>query len=161
MATASAKVYSFKSVGETLQTQSQVVNQVESPPIGIKTPLRLGEGADGLLAMHRTLDATIADNIRNLILTNRGERLFDYGYGANIKELIFELGTEEGDNEAIKRIASAVSLYMPFVILDTFETVIEPQTATTPAKLAIRVGYTITGFEDKPKKIEVSLTTVN
>jgi phage baseplate assembly protein W len=161
MATASAKVYSFKSVGQTLQSQAQAFTQVENPPIGIKTPLRLGEGSDGLLAMHRSLDSTIADNIRNLILTNKGERLFDYSFGANIKELIFELGTEEGDNEAIKRIASAVSFYMPFVVLDTFETVIEPQTETTPPRLLIRIGYTVTGFEDKPKKIEVSLTTVN
>jgi hypothetical protein len=160
MATVS-KSYSFKSVGNTLDTVASNQAAVESPPIGIKTPMNLGEGTDGLLAMHRNLDENIADNLRNLILTNKGERLMDYNFGANIKELVFELGTEEGDTEAIRRIASAVSVYLPFVSPDTFETFIEQQTETNPPRVGIRMTYTVSGVSNKPRSIEILLTTVS
>ena len=123
--------------------------------------MQLGEGTDGLLAMHRRLDNTIADNLRNLILTNKGERLFDYDFGANLREIVFELGTEEGDAEAIRRIASSISTYMPFVNPETFESFIEPQTETTPPRVGESVSYTVAGYQDKPRKIEVILTTVS
>jgi phage baseplate assembly protein W len=123
--------------------------------------MQLGEGTDGLLAMHRRLDDTIADNLRNLILTNKGERLFDYNFGSNVRELVFELGTEDGDAEAIRRIASAISTYMPFVNPDTFESFVEPQTTDHLARVGVSVTYTVAGYQDKPRKIEVLLTTVS
>lgn len=160
MATIS-KTYSFKSVGNTLDSIESNRPAVESPPIGIRTPMRLGEGTDGLLLMHRRIDENIADNLRNLILTNKGERLFDYNFGANLRELVFELGTEEGDAEAIRRISSSISTYMPFVSPDTFESFIEEQTDLSPPRVGVRVSYTVSGFADKPKEIEVILTTVS
>lgn len=160
MATLS-KTYSFKSVGATLDSVTSNQVEVEPPPIGIKTPMNLGSGTDGLFAMHRRLDDNIADNLRNLLLTNRGERLLDYNFGANLREIVFELGTEDGDAEAIRRISIAISTYMPFVSPDTFESFIEKQDEDSTQKVGIRVAYTVTGYENKPRQIEVMLSTVS
>jgi len=156
-----SKTYSFKSVGATLDSSSRNAAAQETPPIGIRTPMQLGEGSDGLLAMHRRLDDNIADNLKNLILTNNGERLFDYQFGANLRELVFELGTEDGDTEAIRRIASAISTYMPYVSPETFESFVERQNQDNPSRVGIRISYTISGFQEKPRQLEVLLTTVS
>lgn len=110
----------FKSVGEaaTLAKFQPVINEV---PIGIKTPLRLGIDNDGIFAMHLKLSDQIQDNLRNLLLTNNGERLGLYDFGANLGELSYELGKSEFDAEAIRRIRLAINKYMPFIDPRTFE----------------------------------------
>ena len=150
--------YDFKSVGEDYQRRSQQrLARVQEPPIGIKTPLELGNSDDGILKMHRNLDKTIEDNFRNLLLTNWGERLMDYNFGANLKELTFELGDEDFDNEAIDRISSAVSRYLPFVQLQTFEPFNEISEENSLAKVGVRITYTISQIDDRERKIEVIL----
>ena len=66
-----AKSYSFNSVGikKTSFDKNTSLNVI-SPPIGIKTPVELGEEADGIFKMHRDLGDQIKDNLINLILTN-------------------------------------------------------------------------------------------
>ena len=111
--------------------------------------------------MHYSLEDTVSDNLRNLILTNHGERIFRHDYGANLREIAFELGTEEGDFEAINRIRTAASKYLPFVNLQTFETVQIPQTYTTPGKVAIRITYNVPGLNSKQRLLEVIIATVS
>ena len=64
----------FKSVGE-LSTDRKFTTTPVQNPIGIKTPLSLGQDADGIFSMHFKLEDQIQDNFRNLLLTNNGERL--------------------------------------------------------------------------------------
>jgi len=161
----SSKTYDFSSVGESATSYqkrvSTAASEAANPPIGIKTPLEMGLERDGLFRMHRNIEDTVSDNLRNLLLTNHGERLFRYDYGANLRELVFELGTEEGDFEAINRIRNAVSTYLPFVNLQTFESVQTPQTYTEPSKVIIKVTYSVPGLNNKTRLIEVVLSTVS
>ena len=159
---ADARKYDFSSVGETETAyRARNTGTVTSTPIGIKTPLEEGLDRDGLFKMHRNIEDTISDNLRNLILTNHGERMFRYDYGANLRELTFELGTEDGDYEAINRIRSAVRKYLPFVTLQTFETITTPATYTSPASVGVRVAYSVPGLGTTQKVIEVILSTVS
>lgn len=160
---ATARVYSFKSSGETHSKVRERSSQQEvlRPPIGIKTPLELGSGADGLLKMHRDFLTTISDNLRNLLLTNKGERLLDYEFGANLKELCFELGTDEADAEAIDRIRTSVGRYLPYVNLETFETFTEPSIDRGVARVGIRITYKVPQASQELKKLEVILYSVS
>jgi len=159
---ADARKYDFSSVGETETSYRQRESaSFNATPVGIKTPLESGLEKDGLLKMHYSLEDTVSDNLRNLILTNHGERIFRHDYGANLREIAFELGTEEGDFEAINRIRTAVSKYLPFVNLQTFETVQIPQTYTTPGKVVIRITYNVPGLNSKQRLLEVIIATVS
>lgn len=138
---AQSKSYSFNSVGQKKTTYD--ANQsirVTEPPIGIKTPVEIGNGDDGIFKMNRKLSDQIKDNFINLILTNNNERLGFHDFGANIRPLLFELGTEGGDQEAMRRIQSAVAKYMPFVQLENFLT--QPQTSESAATAKIRMVVT-------------------
>jgi phage baseplate assembly protein W len=156
-----SKVYSFKSIGEDRASSTQrIAQQIKRPPISIKTPIRLSDSDEELFSMHYNIEESIADNLKNLILTNHGERLFDYNFGANLKELAFELGNEDTDSEAIVRIQSAVSRYLPYVSLNTFESVNLGITEDNLAKIAIRISYTIPAINSKEKIIEAIIYTV-
>lgn len=112
--------FSFKSVGKTTSTKTAETVDATPIPIGIKTPLRPGT-TEGIWAMNYDLADQVHDNLRNLILTNWGERLGKYDFGGNLKELTTELvSTEDFENEAVVRIKDAVTKWMPYVVLRDF-----------------------------------------
>jgi len=150
------KVYSFKSVGEKQEEfEAKIKGRLatDKPPIGIKTPLELGE--QSLFKMHTDLGKNISDNLRNLILTNHGERLGMYDFGANLLPLSMEFGTENFDSAAIQRISRAVRRYMPFIDLGTFESFSERTDNKVVAKAGIRITYTIPNIDNNPRMLEV------
>lgn len=139
-----AKSYSFNSVGikKTTFDKNTSLNVI-SPPIGIKTPVELGEEADGIFKMHRDLGDQIKDNLINLILTNHNERLNFPDFGANLKPLLHELASEDGDQEAMSRIQTAVSKYLPFVVLENFITTPEDSGPSATAKIKMVITYSV------------------
>tara|TARA_R110000744_G_scaffold20477_2_gene53783 strand:+ start:233 stop:673 length:441 start_codon:yes stop_codon:yes gene_type:complete len=142
--------------GAESSAQKKIVNRVL--PIGIKTPVQFSD-ADGLFAMHTDPVKNIQDNFRNLLLTNHGERVGLYDFGANLRPLVFDLGKNDFDQEAIIRIKNAISKYMPFIEPLTFETFSTNSGERVLAKSGIRITYAIPRLNIIEKKIEVILYT--
>lgn len=113
---------SFKNVGFTSQDR-RFKKKVSLVPIGIKTPLALSSAdRDSLFEMNFEPSIQIHDNLRNLILTNNGERLGRFNYGADLRSLNFDYSaSEEFEREAALRIQSAVESSMPFIELEELE----------------------------------------
>jgi hypothetical protein len=82
-----------------------------------------------------------------------------HDFGANLIELAFELGTEEGDTMAVQRIAAAASKYMPYLELTTFEPIVEHQDNVHTAKVGVRVFYNIPSLGVTGQGIEVIIYT--
>lgn len=158
-----SKIYSFKSVGEpideNLRRKQRRDQDKQEIPIGLMTPLRFGRGNSGLFQMHFNLGDQIKDNLRNLIQTNHGERLGLFDFGANLLELAFELGAEDSDTEAIRRIRSAVGKYLPFVELQTFEAFNERFSNETVAKVGLRIIYSVPQANLSQQALEVIIFT--
>ena len=155
-----AKVYSFKSVG-TLNTDRWRENPAlpNEIPIGLKTPIRFGKSNDGLFMMNKKMSDQIQDNFRNMILTNHGERLGIYDFGANLEPLIHDLGDGATDSEAIRRIAQTTAKYMPYIELSTFEAFQEQGQHGLPNRVGIRIIYSVSKIAMVDKILEVVLWT--
>ena len=112
----------FQSSGQT-ESELQERNRADfrrKRNIGIKTPMELG-GDEGLFKMHSELDRQISDNLRNLLLTNHGERLGRYNFGANLRPLVFRYGEDDFETEVSRRIQETVGREIPYVSLATVE----------------------------------------
>ena len=151
------KIYDFKSVGELDidNKKQETLKKQQKPPIGIATPVRFG--SNSLLKMHTENIAVIRDNFRNMLMTNHGDRLGFYDFGANLAELTFELGAEEADAEATRRIAKTTAKFMPYINLDTFEPFVDRFDNETTAKVGVRVTFTVPALGNDPKCVEVIL----
>lgn len=149
------KKYSFTSVGER-QKEETIATTTVSPPIGIQTPMRLSS-SEGLFEMHTNVAKQISDNLRNLILTNHGERLGFYDFGANLRPILFNLGSNGGDSEAVNRIKTAVAKYLPFVSLQEFQTLVDREDNKEVAKIGIQVTYTIPQLDKAMRSLEIML----
>lgn len=147
----------FKSVGKTQQSERGITTKTSRIPVGIKTPLRLG-GKDGLLLMNYSLESQIGDNLRNLILTNWGERLCQYDFGADLRPLTANYSAQEDfDNEAVVRIKEAVSRWMPFVELIDFISEVDRTENKSTAIIKITITYDIPALGVEGKKLQVTL----
>ena len=147
--------FNFKSVG--IKNDQQPITG-STLPIGIKTPLQLGKSGEGIFAMHTSLADQMADNLRNLITTNHGERLGLYDFGANLRSLTLDFTSlEDFDSEAIIRIRNAVTKYMPFVNLKTFETTIDRLNNQVVGKIKIKITYNIPQLSVTDRQVAVTL----
>lgn len=138
---------SFKDVGEKLEDveRRRALDNVEQLPLGIVTPVRAGDEAEGIFKMHRSLRDQVRDNLKNLLLTNRGDRVVTYDFGADLQPLTFELTSRESfDSEAMLRIKRAVAKFMPFVVLVDFESNIRvPSEPLSTGRVEVRVTYDV------------------
>jgi phage baseplate assembly protein W len=151
---------SFKSVGKTSsQIRTEELAQSSSPlPVGIVTPIRLGERSEGIFKMNFSLADQVADNLRNLITTNWGERLGQYFFGANLQELMTEVvNKDDFEQEAMIRIKSAVERWMPYVELIDFESTIDNLTKKSTGKIRMNISYIVTGLQDLPRSLQVDM----
>lgn len=158
--------YSFKSVGQTTEQSAAQKLIVSQSPIGIKTPLEINfddqNNSAGLLAMHYKLSDVVHDNLKNLLLTNWGERVAFYRFGANLRPLLTEYTSQDDfDNAAIVRIKSAVSAWMPYVILDNFvSTENKSKTTWDMASISIIITYSIPNLSVGTKALEIILKSM-
>ena len=151
------KTYSFNSSGsQRLETKVEAEVESRKPPLGIKTPIQLA-ASEGLFEMHTDVSKMVSDNLRNLILTNHGERLGFYDFGANLRPLVFNLGSEDGDLEAINRIKSAVRKYMTYVALQDFQVFIDRVDNKNLAKIGVQITYSIPRINPAIRSLEIML----
>lgn len=103
--------FKFKSSGIRTDNRQFTPKVSVKRSFGIKTPMEVG---DDIFKMHTNPIRQIADNFRNLIMTNHGERLGLYDYGANLNSLAFEYGNlPDFETIAGEAIIIAASKYIP------------------------------------------------
>jgi len=151
----------FKSSGIKIDSPQIQNAKVELTPLGIKTPMELGSDRSGIFAMNFNIGDQIADNFRNLLLTNNGDRLGRTGFGANLRSLVSELSNSpDFESKAMAQISDCVQKYMPFIDLESFSAVPDQSAPPSIAKIDIRIVYNVQRLGISKKKIIVSIYTI-
>tara|TARA_R100001443_G_scaffold7081_1_gene16261 strand:+ start:3323 stop:3832 length:510 start_codon:yes stop_codon:yes gene_type:complete len=83
--------------------------------VGIDLPIRRGNDKDGFFATTSTTIEAVKNNIRNLLNTNQGERLFQPNIGINLRQYLFGQITEETLLQIQESISSTFNFWLPFV----------------------------------------------
>lgn len=153
---------SFKDVGTKGVSREALRTVRPNPlPIGIKTPLELDESGKGLFAMHYALRDQLADNLRNLVLSNHGERLALYDFGANLRPLLTEWSNKDDfDKEAMKRIAQAVGKYMSFITLLGYDSQPNYVENIYTGIIKLTILYSIPSLNLSEETLEVTLYVI-
>lgn len=109
----------LKKLGKREEVLSKKVNK----PLGIKTPLEKGsKNGETLFRMHFDIKDQISDNLKNLIMTQKGERLGFPDFGTNLRQIYSNtsISNEEILDRASKQIEEVVSKYIPNIRLINF-----------------------------------------
>ena len=156
--------FNFKSSGTSSSREKKIAKRENllksSRPIGFKTPLELGNNNSGLFKMFFSLEDQLADNLKNLILTNKGERLCFGDLGTSLDDIVYSLGEEAADIVAMERISTAINKYMPFISPSTFSSRID-RNSNIGTKVILTLNYTIPNISNTVRTIDVTLNLSN
>ena len=83
--------------------------------IGLSLPIKFGR--DGDFNRTRKIIKQTASNIRNLLLTRRGERLGNPTFGSELMDALFEPMDGELESKLEESIRASLSEFLPFVNL--------------------------------------------
>jgi len=111
--------------------------------------------------MNYNIEDQISDNLRNLLQTNFGERLGLYNFGANLKPLTVNFSSQDSfDSEAISRISSAISTWMPYIEPLDYVSEIDRSQKLNTGLVRITISYNISSIEVTNKKIQIALYVI-
>ena len=108
---------------DTSVTGSLVVDRHDEISIGIDLPIRRSDDTTGHGYFASTLTSlkAVKNNVRSLLLTERGERLFQPGLGISLKKLVFE-PVNDGLIDMMKtEIADTFDMWMPFINIEKLD----------------------------------------
>lgn len=155
------RTYSFKSVGQKdTDIQSQKLATQKQTPIGILTPVSFDKSGGTLFSMSFDINKQIKDNLKNLILTNRGERLMMTDFGADLRVLATEFTNEDIVSATISKISDTVAKYMPFIELENFETRVDPSLNSSTVGVVVRITYSVPFIGVTNQAVETTIYAV-
>ena len=121
-------------------TGSFVEDRDTNVSIGLDLPLHKDVGVQGYFASTKTTEEAVKNNIRNLLLTNRGERVFQPLLGLNLRQFLFEQITPDTVFAIQNDIRDTINLWLPFVLIENIQ--VDEDKANTNA-LVVKVDFRI------------------
>jgi len=98
-----------------------VEDQDNRVSVGIEFPFGRVSGGDGYFKSTKTTIDSIKNNIKLLLQTHRGERVFQPNLGMNLRSLIFEPLDDEIIIQVENNIVDVFEKWLPFVALKNIE----------------------------------------
>ena len=89
------------------------IDRTDDICVGIEFPLDYS--SQGFFRRTKTIRQQVKSNIRNLLLTEKGERVFQPNFGSNLKSLLFEQITPTSLENVENDIKESLSTWLPYV----------------------------------------------
>ena len=105
--------------------------------VGITLPIQRGN--DGYFAQSfRTFDQ-VRSNLKNLLLTKKGERILQPEFGSGLHDLLFNPATEKFEEDLETTINDSVAKWLPYIIVEDINVDIsKEQTDNNQAKVSLK-----------------------
>ena len=105
--------------------------------VGITLPIQRGE--DGYFRQSFKTFDQVRSNLKNLLLTKRGERLLQPDFGSGLHDLLFNPATEKFEEDLETTINDAVAKWLPYVIVEDINIDISKEmTDNNQAKVSLK-----------------------
>ena len=120
--------------------------------IGIGLPLT--HNRSGFFYKTKTSLEQAKSNIKNLLMTRKGERLGNPEFGSELLAVIFEQEGEDIENKVEEAIRSAMSQWLPFIIIDEIETNFSERNRNV---INVSIGFSINVDTTNKSKLSIDL----
>ena len=108
-----------------------------NPNVSVGLQLPLGTHQDGVFKQTQTLLEQTKSNIKNLLLTVKGERLGNPLFGSDLMKAVFQQIDSDTEDQIEEAIRSAISEFLPHVIIQTIDFTSSENTITPRIIFAI------------------------
>jgi|TARA_R100001509_G_scaffold153098_1_gene113777 hypothetical protein len=121
--------------------------------VGIEFPL--GRSVTGFFNKTKTLQEQTKSNIRNLLLTNKGERVMQPTFGSDLQRLLFEQYSDDLRDRIEESIREALGNWLPYVIVNEVFVI---QNEGNPNLIEVSLEYSISIQPDSFDTITFNFT---
>ena len=90
----------------------------------------------------KTEAAAVKQAVKNLVMTNFGEKPFDPEFGGHVQSLLFELAHEDTEEEIEEQILSAINRYEPRAVALSVIAISDPDRNSVDVTIIFRVVNT-------------------
>ena len=125
--------------------------------IGIDLPFRKSNGKEGYFASTTTTIKAVKNNIRNLVRTNKGERLMQPNLGLNLRNYMFEQFTDETLLSVQNDIVDTFKVWLPFVEIRDIQINMDENDSIGKNKMNINIVFNITRDPDTLESVQVEV----
>ena len=99
-----------------------------------------------------TIEKAIS-NLTCLLLTRKGERVYQPELGTDLLYLLFEPNLDELKDQIINIIKEPVAFWLPYILITDINVVTAKDDPTLPHHVKISISFTISGLVDNSKII--------
>jgi phage baseplate assembly protein W len=105
--------------------------------VGITLPIQRGD--DGYFRQSFKTFDQVRSNLKNLLLTKRGERILQPEFGSGLHDLLFNPATEKFEEDLENTINDAVAQWLPYIIVEDINIDISKEmTDNNQAKVSLK-----------------------
>jgi phage baseplate assembly protein W len=122
------------------QVQKKFIIDTQDKSVGVSLPFTIGN--NGFFAVTYTTKEQIKSNLKNLILTNRGERLMQPEFGCNLRQALFEQIGPDTYNYIRSEIENSIQRWLPYIIVNDVN-VTSDTTAKDNNRINVTLDYTL------------------
>ena len=115
---------------------------INKKPIGIKLPLNDDSDIGYFESTYITFDA-VKENIRNLLMTSKGERLFQPDMGMGLENLLFENIDDDMTALIDDTIKTSLGTWLPYVGIQNIDINVESDDNSTTNRININIKFFI------------------
>ena len=119
-----------------------------NPDIRIGLKLPFNRGKSGLFPQTETTLEQAGSNIKNLLLTAKGERVMQPNFGSRLRDLLFEQYTEDLSSRIQSEIQEAISTWLPYINISNVNIIQSDEDPnTTSVDISFALNYEPDRFE--------------
>ena len=118
--------------------------------IGLALPIKPDD--NNIFSLTKNSFDQVRHNLRNLLLTNVGERVYQQEFGSRLRELCFEQLDDTLPQRVEDEVRRAVNFWLPYVNIVEVETLTQED---NKSKIFVRVKFSTTLNSDTLQQIEL------
>ena len=124
--------------------------------IGLKLPFTRDKA--GLFGTTETTLEQAGFNIKNLLLTAKGERVMQPDFGSDLRELLFEHYTEDLSRRIEETIKETMSTWLPYITISSVNII---QDETNPNQTKVDLDFSLNYDPNRFDSITLNLDTTS
>ena len=128
-------------MGYRIQTIDDITTKSE---IGLGVDLSFGNA--GIFKTLFTSNDQAKANIRNLLLTRKGERYNQINFGTDLLNIVFQPSNDEIKEVISAEIGEALNFWLPYIVVQNLEILNVDDDPSLIHTIKIQLTYTVDGF---------------
>lgn len=125
--------------------------------IGIDLPFHKSEGSEGYFASTSTTIDAVKNNVRLLLSTEKGERMFQPNLGVGLRRFLFEQITNETTIAIQDEIIESFNFWLPFVKIKDIQVKFSEADGIEPNQISINVIFNLSKDPNTLESVQVQI----